>query len=108
MTDIATNPLTSWAIAPTTQHGIRFWRGGDWQWWSYQDLAGLARRVAGGIAAAGVGHDERVLVVQGAGPEFVSSLFGAMLAGAVPCPVAPPRLFQSSGLYAAHLRAVVD
>jgi acyl-CoA synthetase (AMP-forming)/AMP-acid ligase II len=106
MTEIATNPLTLWTGTPATNRGIRFWRTEGWRWWSYEDLAGLARRVAGGIAASGVQHDDRVLLVERTGPAFVASLFGTMLAGAIPCPVAPPYVFQNGGLYAAHLRAI--
>lgn len=101
-----TNPLTSWIDVPAAYRGIRFWRNDDWEWWPYQDLAGFARRIAGGIAASGVRHDDRVLVIERTGPEFVAALYGIVLAGATPCPVAPPHLFQSEMLYARHLHAI--
>lgn len=102
------NPLTSWTDAPATDRGIRFWRDTGWEWWAYSDLACYVRRIANGLALAGVRRDDRVLVVERTGPDFVAALFGAMLAGAVPCPVAPPHLFQHETLYAHHLRAVSE
>jgi acyl-CoA synthetase (AMP-forming)/AMP-acid ligase II len=105
---VSTNPLISWLDAPASNRGIRFWRNGAWEWWAYRDLAGSARRVAGGIVASGVMQDDRVLLVERTGPEFVAALYGIMLAGAIPCPVAPPYLFQNSTLYARHLRATID
>ncbi|MFB9235720.1 AMP-binding protein [Plantactinospora siamensis] len=100
------NPLTSWIDVPAAYRGIRFWRNDGWESWSYPDLAAYARRIAGGIAAAGVRHDDRVLLIERAGPDFVAALYGIMLAGAVPCPVAPPHLFQNELQYARHLDAV--
>jgi acyl-CoA synthetase (AMP-forming)/AMP-acid ligase II len=103
---VITNPLTAWIDAPAAGRGISFWRNGGWERLPYEELAGLARRIAGGIAAAGVRHDDRVLVVERTGPEFVAALCGVMLAGAIPCPVAPPQLFQGEDLYVQHLEAI--
>lgn len=102
------NPLLTWIDAPAAHRGIRFYRNGDWDWWAYPDLASFARRVAAGIAGSGIGHDDRVLVVERSGPEFVAALYGVLLSGAVPCPVAPPQLFQSDALYARHLHAITE
>lgn len=102
-----TNPLTSWLDAPSAHRGIRFLRDRDWEWWTYRDLAAFARRIAGGIVESGVGHD-RILLVERTGPEFVASWYGIMLAGAIPCPAAPPYLFQRGALYERHLRAIDD
>lgn len=103
---MTTNSLTAWITEPASQQGIRFWHDGDWQWRSYEDLARLVRRTAQGIAAAGVGPDDRVLVVERTGPEFVAALFGVMAAGATACPVAPPHLFQTETLYTRHLQTI--
>ncbi|MFD1939798.1 AMP-binding protein [Nonomuraea mangrovi] len=102
------NPLISWIDAPAAHLGIRFLRGGEWELWTYADLAGLARRIAGGLSASGVGHDDRVVIVEPTGPDFVATLYAVMLAGAIPCPVAPPYLFQNATLYARHLHAILD
>jgi acyl-CoA synthetase (AMP-forming)/AMP-acid ligase II len=103
-----TSPLTSWIDRPATRQGIWFLRNDAWEWCAYTDLAESARRVAGGIAASGVRPDDRVLVVERTGPEFIAALYGVMLAGAIPCPVAPPHLFQSQVLYARHLDAISE
>jgi len=103
---VLTNPLTSWIDTPAYHRGIRFRRGGDWECWTYGELAAFARRIAAGIVASGVRRDDRVLVVERTGPEFVAALYGAMVAGAIPCPVAPPHLFQGEELYARHLHAI--
>jgi acyl-CoA synthetase (AMP-forming)/AMP-acid ligase II len=103
---VTTNSLTAWVEAPTSHRGIRFWHDSAWQWWSYEDLARFARRTAQGLVSAGVGHDDRVLVVERTGPEFIAALYGVMIAGAIPCPVAPPHLFQNEALYTRHLHAI--
>ena len=83
--------LLGWLDDPATERGIRFARpDGEWDEWSYARLADRARRVAGGLIDAGVRHDNVVSFVQRSGPDFVGTLFGAMLAGAVPSPIAPP------------------
>jgi hypothetical protein len=41
VSEVMTNPLTSWIDAPASYRGIRFWRNGDWEWWAYGDLAGF-------------------------------------------------------------------
>lgn len=102
------NPLTSWIDAPAAHLGIRFLRGGEWELHTYADLAAVARRIAGGLAASGVGHDDRVVIVEPTGPDFVATLYGVMLAGAIPCPVAPPYLFQNATLYTRHLEAILE
>ncbi len=106
--ELITSPLTSWIDAPSSHRGIRFWRNDDWEWRAYRDLASFARRIAGGIAASGVRRDDRVLVVERTGPEFVAAMFGVILAGAIPCPVAPPHLFQTGTLYTRHLDAISE
>jgi acyl-CoA synthetase (AMP-forming)/AMP-acid ligase II len=103
---VITNPLTAWIYAPAAGKGIGFWRNGGWERVPYEDLARLARRIAAGITASGVRHDDRVLVVERTGPEFVAALCGVMLAGAIPSSVAPPHLFQGEDLYARHLEAI--
>jgi acyl-CoA synthetase (AMP-forming)/AMP-acid ligase II len=83
-------------------------RDSAWELWSYEDLAAFARRIAAGTVASGVRPDDRVLVVEYTGPEFVAALFGVMAAGAIPCPVAPPHLFQGEALYERHLHAIAE
>ncbi len=104
---MATTALLAWIDEPHPRNGISFAQDDGWDRWSYPDLAGFARRVSYGLIGAGVQPDDRVLVVQRSGPQFVATLFGTMLAGATPCPVAPPLLFQDPEQYARHLGAIV-
>ena len=96
--------LLAWLDDPDPRHGIRFARAdGDWEEWTYPRLAELSRRVAAGLRARGVGRDDVVTVVQRSGPGFVASLFGTLLAGGTPSPVAPPMTFQDPRVYREHL-----
>jgi acyl-CoA synthetase (AMP-forming)/AMP-acid ligase II len=102
-------PLLQWLEEPTAKRGIRFAGAepGEWEFWSYERLAGLARKVARGLAGHGVSRGDIVTIIQPSGPHFVATLFGAMLAGAIPSPVAPPIAFQDSGRYDEHVRTLV-
>lgn len=103
-----TNPLLAWLTDAAQGRGLHFARSGnDWQYWSYADLAIQVRRTAAGLRAAGLGPDDVVTIVQRSGPQFVASLFGAMLAGAIPSPVAPPLTFQDVAAYRAHVLGVL-
>jgi acyl-CoA synthetase (AMP-forming)/AMP-acid ligase II len=101
---MAARTLLGWLDDPATDRGIRFARPGDeWEFWSYQRLAELSRRVARGLVEAGVARGDVVSVVQRSGPGFVASLFGTLLAGATPSPIAPAMTFQNPQAYEAHL-----
>ncbi|MDG2003557.1 MAG: class I adenylate-forming enzyme family protein [Novosphingobium sp.] len=52
--------------------------------WSYDELLGHSLKVARALIASGVGKGERVGILMTNRPEFISSLFGIALAGAVP------------------------
>jgi len=52
--------------------------------WSYDELLAHALDVGRALVASGVGKGERVGILMTNRPEFVSSLFGIALAGAVP------------------------
>ncbi len=56
----------------------------------YGTLVEGARQVARGLLAAGCGHASRVALMCGHGPEFVTGLLGAFVAGCAVMPVAPP------------------
>lgn len=99
--------LLSWVERPGAGV-VRFAGPGDgWDEWPYPRLAAAVRRVAAGLRAAGVRPDDVVVLVEPTGPGFVSGYFGAMLAGAVPSPVAPPALGQDLAGYLAHVRQIV-
>jgi fatty-acyl-CoA synthase len=55
--------------------------------WTYDELLARAREVAKALIAIGVGKGNRVGLVITNRLEFLSNLFGAALAGAVPCPI---------------------
>jgi fatty-acyl-CoA synthase len=58
--------------------------GGERLSWSYDDLLEHSLDVARALVACGLGKGERVGILMTNRPEFVSSLFGIALAGAVP------------------------
>ncbi len=55
--------------------------------WSYRALDAEVARIAAGLAAAGVAPGERVLMLMGNRPEFVSVLFAIARLGAIAVPV---------------------
>jgi len=55
--------------------------------WSYDDLLARSLEVAKALVASRIGKDARVGVLMTNRPEFLSSLFGIALAGAVPVPL---------------------
>ncbi len=67
---------------------------------TYQDLLDGASRAGNALAALGVGREQRVLMVMGDTPPFVTVFFGALRLGAVPVlvnsAIAPPT--GSSGI----------
>ncbi|MEU3502389.1 AMP-binding protein [Streptomyces hundungensis] len=82
--------LLAWLSAPESALGIHFsTREGGWRHHSYEELAADARRAAGRLVEAGVRRDDVVALALASGPAFVAAFFGALLAGAVPAPLAP-------------------
>ena len=55
--------------------------------WTYNDLLAHSMEIAKALIACGVGRDGRVGILMTNRLEFLSSLFGAALAGAVPVPL---------------------
>jgi acyl-CoA synthetase (AMP-forming)/AMP-acid ligase II len=100
--------LLSWLEDPPSDRGIRFAaNGSEWDFWSYSSIADSTVRVASGLRSLGIGRDDVVSVVLPAGPGFVAALFGTMLAGAVPSPLAPPMAFRDLGSYDDHVAGVL-
>ncbi|WP_117210565.1 AMP-binding protein [Allorhizocola rhizosphaerae] len=101
--------VLGWMDRASQQRGIRFAApDGQWRFWSYARLAEETARVAGGLCAAGVQPGQTVSIVQRSGPGFVVSLFGAMLAGAVPSPVAPSGGIGGAAAFKEHLSWVLS
>ncbi|MCT9933159.1 AMP-binding protein [Planotetraspora sp. A-T 1434] len=104
----AQDALLGWISDPDPSHGIRFADpGGGWDLWPYPRLAALARSVAAALRERSVGPGDVVSIVQHSGPHFVGTLFGAMLAGATPSPIAPPQAFGDRAAYQAHLTGLL-
>ncbi|HET9896426.1 MAG TPA: AMP-binding protein [Streptosporangiaceae bacterium] len=100
--------LLSWLERPPADRGIRFAvNGSEWDFWSYGSIADSTRRVASGLRSLGIRRDDVVSIVLPAGPGFVAALFGTMLAGAVPSPLAPPMAFRDLGAYDDHVAGVL-
>ena len=101
--------LLAWLHDPRGDHGIRFAQANDnWDFWGYPRLASLACRAAWGLLESGVREGDVICFIFRSGPEFVATLFGAMLAGCIPSPVAPEMAFQDTSLYAEHLSGVFE
>ncbi|WP_413812284.1 alpha/beta fold hydrolase [Streptomyces sp. OE57] len=74
------------AARDTTQ-GIAFIGG---PFLSYAELRECACRIAQGLRERGTAPGDRVLIAAGDPEIFFRAFWGCVLAGAVPCPVAPP------------------
>ena len=97
-----------WIENPSERHGMHFSRERDeWEFWSQLRLADLARRTAAALTARDVRRGDVVVLVHRSGPEFVASLFGAMLAGAASSSIAPPFAFQQADDYRARVSHMV-
>ncbi len=72
------------------------------------EFADKARARAGAGAARGVVAGDRILMVANNTEEYLSTLLGALLLGAVPCAVAPPPAqSRSDSAGVRHLRAAI-
>lgn len=99
--------LLAWLANPSPARGIRFLRGDRWDLLTYDRLAAMARQVGGGLVAGGATEERRVALVLPSGPEFAASFFGALLAGAVPAPIAPPTAFADPAAYRDHVTGIL-
>lgn len=68
-------------------------------WFGWGEVRERAQTVAGALAAVGIRPGDRVALVFPTGIEFFESLFGAILAGAVPVPLYPPVRLGRMGEY---------
>ncbi|WP_207890344.1 AMP-binding protein [Rubrobacter taiwanensis] len=59
----------------------------DAEFWTYAELAGRARRLAGGLAETGVGRGDRVALLADNRPEWIASCLAVIEAGAVIVPL---------------------
>jgi long-chain acyl-CoA synthetase len=63
---------------------VRWKEGEEWREWTFAELADLACRAAAGLAAAGVGKGDRVVLMMRNCPEFHVIDLAALLVGATP------------------------
>ena len=89
--DVATTLPEALAAAARGDHGYRFIgaRGVETRK-SYAEMFVAARRVAGSLAALGLGGGALVAIIVGDPESFLTTLFGASLAGVVPASLYPP------------------
>jgi acyl-CoA synthetase (AMP-forming)/AMP-acid ligase II len=97
--DRGTTDLLDWCEHPSNARGMSFLGyDGDWRRHTYDELAEVT-----------AGEPEAVIpIVLSTGADFVAMMFGTILAGCVPCPLAPPRLLQSHEKYVEHLAKVLS
>jgi fatty-acyl-CoA synthase len=70
--------------------GYCFLSGGAERWHSYADLQSAAFRVAASLRAAGLRRGDLVGLVLADAEQFLTTLFGASIAGLVPASIYPP------------------
>ena len=104
------------AQAARTNHGFTFAEGNAETAQSYSALLEASQRVARSLREAGLTRGDLVAIVVGDAPLFLSTLFGASIAGVIPASLYPPattgdieRYLEFTGgiLRAAGARAVV-
>lgn len=96
-----------WLAEPRPGRGIRLARNdGGWDLIDYPELAGTARRVAAALTADGVRQGDVVCVLLPTGLPCLAAFFGAWVAGATPCLIAPPA-FTSAERYVSAVAAIM-
>ena len=89
------------------------WKDGEgWGEWTWRDYADRASRVAGGLAALGVGRGDRVVLMMRNRPEFHVADLAALLLGATPISIynssAPEQVQYLAGHCHARIAIVED
>jgi acyl-CoA synthetase (AMP-forming)/AMP-acid ligase II len=74
---------------------------------TWGDLDRMARQAAGGLAAQGLQHGDRVLLAMPTGPQYLAVLFGAFMAGMVPATLHAFDRVDSYGPSGLELRQLV-
>lgn len=75
--------LEHWAVQRPDHPALR-WEGGEL---TYEELNARTNRVAQALIATGIGHGDRVAVLDRNSTEHTELIFGAAKVNAVPCPV---------------------
>ena len=96
-----------WLAEPRPGRGIRLAHNdGGWDFREYTEVAGLARRVASALTADGVRPGDVVCILMPTGFPCLAAFFGAWVAGATPCLIAPPA-FTSADQYTSAVAAIM-
>jgi len=98
--------LTAWLTDPRPGRGIHLAGDGEWDYYSYEELAAGARQVGAQLAAAGAGRGDVVCMLMPTGFAHLTTFFGIWAAGATPCLIVPPS-FQAPADYIAHVASVL-
>ena len=99
--------LTAWLTDPHPGRGVHLAvDDGAWQFVSYPELALEARRAGAALVDAGVRPGDVICLLMPTGLPYLAAFFGAWVAGATPCPVAPPA-FQARSEYQTHVANVL-
>jgi acyl-CoA synthetase (AMP-forming)/AMP-acid ligase II len=78
-------------VADRQQTGFTYaTEGGDDHFESFAELHAQASRVACALRNQGLAKGDRIAMVLGEPRQFIDTFFGALLAGVVPVPIAPP------------------
>lgn len=104
---VARSPLLAWLEDPRADAGLRFSsQDGGWRCYAYPEFAELVSQAAAwvDVSAAGSGPVASVLPT---GPAFAAALFGTLLAGRTPCPLAPPVALQRPDEYREHAARIL-
>jgi len=97
--------LLRWLEEPSEQRGVYFAGGAaDWDFHSHAALAAATRSAAAHVAEHRRPDAPVVAILLPTGPAFLAAFFGTLLAGATPCPLAPPSIMRGED-YTASLTA---
>jgi len=98
----------AWLHRPHPDRGIHLASDDqDWEFHSYPDLVGLARRVAAAMIADGVCPGDVVAILLPTGTQCLAAFFGAWVAGATPCLITPPS-FAHEDEYVGTAAAILE
>lgn len=102
-----TSGLTAWLAEPSRDHGIHFSDGDVWSFRPYSRIASDAALAAELLRAEGVVPGDVVCVIVAQGSVFAAGFMGVLAAGAVPCVIAPPGVFQGLDAYLTHVASLL-
>lgn len=74
---------------------------------SFAKVLDAGRRAANFLLNRGVRRGQRIIILLPTSEEFLTSFFGALMAGAVPVPIASPLTFGSLDRYFQNLRNII-